>query len=371
MKHIKTLAIFTLALLCLFSCENQLDQVRLSSESKFAAPILMDMGDVKINADNSKVEAVIFNWREAAFGAETQVEYALHLTNKDKDVLAGTSFTTSLAMSKTDLNGLVCNDLGVAANETAKVGAYLVASVYGTDVATVKSNTINFNVSTFKAALRRYFICGEFQSWTIGEAPVFWETEGGTNIYKTLVDLDNSFNTSRTDDTYSYFKITAEQDWSHDNWGYNYLTPSWSCPEQGDSNLSVPVAEGTINFLTVNVGKMTIDREVVSEVDLIGSFDESNGWGNDVKFAYDPKTGVWSAGPVNFSSGTDFLIRLNASWDGKYKYGDGVKASDSVPGGYELTNSGDAANINVPSNGTYVMKLYADRTPFVLVMEKQ
>ncbi len=371
MRNIKNIIILLASLLCFWSCETEIDRVYLSSESAFTAPELLSMGDVIVNQDNSKVEAVIFNWTEAYFGVPTQIEYALYLTGNGKEVLAGTSFGTSLTLSKSDLNGLVVNDLSVPANETAAIGAYLTTCVYGTDINGKSSNTISFNVTTFKAALRNYYICGEFQSWTIGEAPELWETDGGTNIYRTLIDLDNSFNDGRTDDQYSYFKITAARDWSHDNWGYNYLTPTWFCPEQKDSNLSVPVEDGTINFLTVNVGKMTIDRELVSEVDIIGSFDESNGWANDVRFAYDAKTGTWVAGPITFSSGTDFLIRLNASWDGKYKYGDGIKASDSVAGGVELTNSGSASNINVPSTGTYVMRLYADRTPFVLVMDKQ
>ena len=361
MRYIKNIAILLVSLFCFWACETELDTVRLNPESGFKAPTLVPMADVIVNADNSKVEAVIFNWSEADFGVPTQIEYALYLTGNGKEALAGTSFGTSLTLTKADLNGLVVNDLSVPANETAAIGAYLATSVYGTAVKGAKSNTVTFNVTTFKASLRYRFICGEFQGWTIGEAPIIWETDGGTNIYRTLVDLENG-----TDDLYSYFKITEARDWSHANWGYDYLTPSWECPEQNDHNLSVPKAEGIINLLTINVGKMTIDREPHKSVGLIGAFDES-GWNTEIPFVYDAVSGTWEAGPVTFSGETNFLIRLSESWD--HKYGDGVKASDSVPGGFEVNKGG--ADINVPSTGTYVMRLYADRTPFVLVMEKQ
>ena len=111
---------------------------------------------------------------------------------------------------------------------------------------------------------------------------------------------------------------------------------------------------------------MTIDREAHSSVGIIGAFVES-GWSTESPFVYEASSGTWKAGPVTFSDNTNFLVRLSASWD--HKYGDGIKASDSVPGGFEINKGG--ADINVPSTGTYMMRLYADRTPFILVMDKQ
>ena len=52
-------------------------------------------------------------------------------------------------------------------------------------------------------------------------------------MYKILVNLDDR------SEQYSYFKVTVARNWSDENWGYNFLTPSWYCPEQSDSNLSV------------------------------------------------------------------------------------------------------------------------------------
>ena len=100
---------------------------------------------------------------------------------------------------------------------------------------------------------------------------------------------------------------------------------------------------------------------------MIGNFAES-GWSTDVDFVYDCTENVWTAGPVTFSGGNNgFLIRYNHAWD--HKLGTATKASDDVEGGFELEDGG--SDMNVPGDGTYMMKLYGNRTPYVLVMEKQ
>lgn len=68
------------------------------------------------------------------------------MTSGENSALLGTSSTTSYAISKGDLNGVVINSLGVAANETATVSAYVTAKMYGTDnyepIASAVSNNL-------------------------------------------------------------------------------------------------------------------------------------------------------------------------------------------------------------------------------------
>lgn len=366
MKYINTIATIAAALVCFCSCEMKVEKTQLAAADDLVAPVLRPVSDVIVNSDNGKAESVVFSWTSADFGAPVQIKYSLYLANGDKEALAGISFGNSLSVTKTDINGLATNDLGIVPNETGALSAHLVASVNGVEGDEVASNTIAFNISTYSAPLRSLYLPGNYEDgWNIDKAPEFWETDGGTSIYKILVDLADG------SDDYSYFKVTTARDWNHDNWGYENLTPKWECPEQKDKNLSIPVAEGTINYLTVNAGKMTIDRTVVKEVDIIGSFDESANWSTDVQLAYDWEENVWASPEVTFSSGTEFLVRLNASWDGDCKYGDGFVASNAVEGGFELTQGGSASNINVPEAGTYVIKLHANRTPWVIVMEKK
>ena len=76
---------------------------------------------------------------------------------------------------------------------------------------------------------------------------------------------------------------------------------------------------------------------------------------------------IWTGGPITFSDGNEFLIRFNHAWD--KKLGTATKASDDVENGYELVEGGD--NMKVPEAGTYIMKIHGNRTPMVIVMEKQ
>lgn len=368
MKQFKYIVMLMMTMFLFSACEMEIEHVKVDP-AQSVAPTLLGQKDIIVNQDNSKVEAVVFNWTSASFGVPTQIQYALYLTLGENSVLAGTSFSNSFTISKQDLNGLVCNDLKVKPNETANISAGLVASIYGTNVAPVKSNNISFNITTFAADLRYLFLPGNYQSWNITQAPQFWETDGGTNLYKILVDLQDG------SADYSYFKVTVARNWSDENWGYNYLTPSWNCPEQSDSNLSVDLREGSIYELTVNRSAMTIDKTVVDGVGMCGAY---NGWSyattGDDPLTYDATENVWVSPEVTFTDdgGLAFLIRLNTANDPNnwaFKFGTNGETSAEVPGGIKLVQGG--GDITVPSAGTYIIKLHGNRTPYVLVMEKQ
>ena len=61
-----------------------------------------------------------------------------------------------------------------------------------------------------------------------------------------------------------------------------------------------------------------------------------------------------------------WLLRLDKDWN--LKYGSAVASSD-IEGGFELTQGGN--NNPTPGTGDYIVKLYANRTPLVVVYEKQ
>ena len=82
---------------------------------------------------------------------------------------------------------------------------------------------------------------------------------------------------------------------------------------------------------------------------------------------YDKEQNLWISPVITFSGDLNFLIRLNENWDDKY--GTSNEASSVVEGGVNLVKGG--ADLFVPSAGTYIMKLHGNRTPYVLVMEKQ
>ena len=363
MKLLKNIMLFAAAV-AFVSCDSDVETVQIPNASQFVAPVIGQCNNVIVNADNVKAETVVFSWTKADFGQPLQVLYSLYLTDGTNSALAGTTLDTQLALSKSDINGAVINGLGVKANETATVQAYVTAKVDFTDkYEALTSNVSNsFTVKTFEAPLGVLYLCGEFNNgWEIDNAPEFFETSGGTNIYKCMVDFSNG----NADATHSYFKVVAQRNWSGDNWGYNYLTPSWNCPEQSDSNLSVPLSKGCIFELTVHKGLMTIDSNAVgNKLGLIGSF---NGWGGDEFFTYDYLTSSWQTAPVALAAGDEIKIRVDSAWG--TNWGASGAMSTAISGGFEL--QAGAGNIVVPNGGTYVAVLHANRTPYVLELVVQ
>ncbi len=368
MKHLKYIIMSVALILFFSSCEMNIEKVKLAPNSEFKAPTLSAMANVIINADNVSSEGVIFNWTDANFGAPVQVEYSLYTTFGTDTALVGTSFSNSLSISKQDFNGIACNEIKVTPNTTGSVKSFLVARVYGTNAGSIKSNDVAYSITTYKAPLRPMYMPGAYQGWKVEKANEFWETNGGTNVYNTLIDLKPS--DAFPNDNFTYFKVTSARNWSEGNWGKSDITQAWTGFDAGAGDLSIDIAGGkTTKFiLSFNKGNMTISKKDISKVSIIGAFNESNGWSNDVDFTYDPLLNVWATTGVTFAAGKlEFLVRLNGSWDDKY--GGGGNPSFDVAGGLELVKGG--SNLAVPSAGTYIMKLYGNRTPFVIVMEKQ
>ncbi len=352
MKSIKYLMTIVAAASMLVACETDVDQPKLGAEDTFVAPVLNEQADVIVNGDNVKVESVTFTCTAADFGLNIPVRYQLHLVNGTTDVLAVTSYYPSITMLKSDINGFVVNQLGVAANETARIGAYVVAFAGESETCTPKSNMIYFNVQTFKAALRNYYICGEFVgNWDINSAVEIWETAGGSNVYEGLYQFSD---TSDPADGESGFKVMPNRAWDGGEKGFDAFTNDGKFTSSSDGNLQLPVG---IWQVTVDLGKMTIAAKQYTQVDIMGSFD---GWASPMLMNYDYVSNCWvSASTVN--GGDEYKIRMNNSWD--VSFGGGVNASESLPDGFEI-EGGD--NIKVPGSGSFYVELHADRTPWVV-----
>lgn len=361
MKLFKNIILF--AVVALFaSCETDVDTPQIYTPSQFVAPVIGNCGDVIVNADNSASENVIFTWEPADFGLQVQVLYSVYLTSGEASALLGTSSSTSLTISKGDLNGVVINGLDVAANTTADVSAYVTAELAGTkDYEAIKSNISNkFKVTTFAAELKKLYAVGLFNGWNEKDAVEIWETSGGTNVYEGMLNLlDDGTGLSG-------FKILTERSWGGEgNWGYDAFTVGDKFTSSSDGNLVLPAGYWKIS---VNRTAMSIDAVSVTSVDILGTFNDWNEAAGDTPLTYDAVENVWASEPVVFAAGGEFLIRLNANWNNKY--GSSGVASSAISGGIELVTGG-GGNIAVPDAGTYVIKLHAERNPYVVEMVKQ
>ncbi|MDR1004923.1 MAG: SusE domain-containing protein [Prevotellaceae bacterium] len=361
MKLIKN--IFLLAAVALFaSCETDVDTPQLPAPDKFVAPVINACSDVIVNADNSAAESVIFTWKAADFGLPVQILYSVYLSSGDVAALLGTSSSTSFSIMKGDLNGVAMNKLGIEANATGTVTAYVTASVYGTtEYEPLKSADSNsFDVTTYAMPLKNFYVVGFFNGWSPDTAPEIWETGGGTGTFEGMY----IFPEDGTNPGGSGFKIIEQRNWSAGNWGFDAFTGKGAnFTSSDDGNLVLPAGIYQISMTSL---PMTISATAVQRVAAIGTF---NGWADDdSELTYNAATNVWESVPVTFDAGGEYLIRLNKSWD--YKYGSSGKASMTIDGGIELvTKGGD--NIPVAEAGTYIITLHADRTPYVVELIKQ
>lgn len=363
-------SIMTLATAALFAaCQTDIDTPQIGNSADFVAPVLGACGDVIVNADNADSENVIFSWTAADFGLPVQVLYQIYLVRGDVEALAGATNSTSIAIPKGDLNGVVINGLGVSANETVEVTAYVSATVANsTKYEAIKSEqSAPFSVSTYAAPLKWLYLVGEFNNWTETTAPIFWETAAGTNIYECMVDFTPT-NESPTKAGHSFFKIIPEQSWAS-SYGKNELSAGWAVEENNDGNLSLPLADGVINQISVNLAAMSISKKTVgNKLGLTGTITD---WADnaDVPFAYDALTSTWKTEPVSLPANAEIKLRIDGTWNGTLNWGDAGKASTAVAGGMELAEGG--GNIVVAEGGTYVVVLHANRTPYVLELQKQ
>lgn len=366
MKVFKYIAIAAASVLALSACEREYTKTMIAEESAFVAPQVMSMADVVIDANNNKVESVTFVWTPADMGVSAQIEYSLYLQAAGATALVGQTYGTSLSIAKNDLNSLVLSELGLARNATTPVSAYVLASLAASQKDLRSSNTVDFKITTFDPPKDWVFFPGFYNDWGNSndkEEWRVWEVEGGKQVYRTIVELsEDATNTPGI----CPLKLYMDGSWLGGSDGYVATWDNWDYGDK-DGNWGVPASE-PINIIEFSKAKKSASRKFIKCVGLIGSFAPS-GWNTDVHFVFDHSKNVWETPAVELSDSDEFLVRLSEDWS--YKYGGGTQKSDAIEGGVELENDGNAANIKSPGAGTYIMKLYANRTPVVLVMEKQ
>ena len=363
MKFIKNIMLL-MAVALFASCDTDVETPQIGSSNEFVAPIIGECSNVVINANNSKEEMVIFTWQAADFGLPVEILYSVYITDGTNKSRIGTSNSTSYSISKGDLNGFVMTDLGIAANETVTVQAYVTAQLAGSsELAELSSNTSNsFTVTTYAAALKKLYAVGFFNGWDVGAAVEIWEETAGTDIYVGMIDLVDDTNTTPG---CSGFKIVSARSWNEGNWGYDAFTVGTGITSSDDGNLVLPAGYWK---LSVNRKAMSIEATAVEYVDILGSFNGWNDTAGHTPLTYSASENVWISAPIEFAEPGAFLVRLNASWD--HKYGSSGVASTAINGGIELVTGG-GADIAVAEAGTYIIKLHANRNPYVIEVLKQ
>lgn len=357
MKKIKYMAILAVAAL-MSACTLDIEKVTLPEAGEFSAPVLSEVSDIVSDANTSGVEQVTFTWSAADFGANVQLQYSLYVKKDDKTALLGQSFSNYYTLSKGDLVGVICNDLGANPNETVSVESYVEVNVYRSQVTEpLVSNSVAYNVFTYLPSKKNIWLPGAYQGWEqLGT--MVWEYAAGTSQYKFLVNVSDG------SDGPFYFKVVDEgQNWVGMNDGYKADGWEVADPTNSDGNFSVKADEPII-WVTIDTKKKLVSKEVVSKVGLIGGF---NDWAEpEPSFTYNTTDDVWESPVVTFDGSAGWLVRLNSDWNNKYG---GAVESKEIEGGFEIFEGG--SDIPSPEAGDYIIRLHTNRTPFVIEYIKQ
>ncbi len=183
------------------------------------------------------------------------------------------------------------------------------------------------------------YVPGGYQGWDPATAAQL-SSAANDNTYEGYVNIP---------DDQKEFKITLGPDWSNnlgDNGADGTLEPN-------GSNFVVP--EGGFYKFNVDLTNLTYTL-VKTTWGIIGSA-TPDGWNSDQDMSYDAAEGAWTIS-IGLVAG-DIKFRSNNDWG--LNYGDN---------GADALLEKDGSNIAIPSNGTYLIKLYLDKPDYTYSIER-
>lgn len=360
MKKIKYLALTIAACMAFAACSTDIERPRLAPTEgeNYPAPTLADFADIIVNSDNN-TENISFICTPVDFGQPLSVRYQLYLTKADNAVHVATSYAPTITLTKADINGTLINSFGADANSNVSVGAYVIAYAGESNIHTDPSNTVQFNVFTYRAALRKYYLVGIFNGWEPSTAPTLWETAGGSNLFAGMYNLTED---AKETPGLSGFKLLVNQAWDGNEMGFDaFASKGANITASNDGNLVLPAGMWQIS---ANLGAMSIDATEVKAIYVTGGFCD---WVKDgaIPLVYDPAANVWKS-ETPIPAGSEFKVVYEAP--GQIWLGNTGKTADNMPEGRTAAvELGDGQNFS-DSGGKYVV-VYADRTPYLLDFE--
>jgi hypothetical protein len=183
------------------------------------------------------------------------------------------------------------------------------------------------------------YVPGGYQGWNPAGAQQL-ASQANDNTYEGYIFFP---------DDQKEFKITLGPDWSNnlgDDGANGTLEPN-------GANLTIP--EGGFYKINVDLTALTYTLQKTNW-GLIGDA-TPGGWGSDQDMTYDATEKAWTI-TVGLTAG---FVKFRANDDWGLNYGD--NGSDAL-----LEQGG--ANINIPSNGTYVIKLYLDKPDYTYSIDR-
>ena len=327
----------------LFGCQ-ELEMVQICDPSEVVPPVLAEVEDLTITADN-QTENAVFTWDAADFGAKVAVNYALEAKYGEGDIyevvsgLSGTSYKISYEI----LNQNLYNGLGLPSDTPVEINFYISAKV-GEDKkyysAPVKAKV---QVTAAEKKYPMVYVIGNFNNWSDGTTQELFDFAGTDTKYSGIVGFSGK--------AANGFKVRgSETGWDNakGNWG---LDGSKEAPaaESATIELMNDGGSGDIKIYSKNFYNMTLDKTAPSltmnfsfnSIGVIGT--AVGGWDADIDFQFNTENQKFFLdvtlveGEMKFRADDDWAVNWGVATPG-------VKMEKGVLDGSE--------NITVPA-GNY------------------
>lgn len=364
MKYVKYFIAILAAAMVSVACETDMEKAQLNPESEFTTPVLSDITDLVISKATGE-EVVTFISTPVDFGQPVEVSYVLTMVYGDQSDRLATSTSPVIKVTKSNINNVAVNSLGIEANSSATVEAYVTAYVGTSSVSTFASNTISFGITTYKTAFNAIYLVGDLSgnTWAPDMAPSLYETEPGSKVYSAVIDFRGGSGN---------FKLlkTREGGWDGSN-QYNdeMLNKSASTNViNGDDSNNFKVASLGIYEMNVdmaNTSSIVFTANPIDRMVLFGSFDDWDKEGG-IDLVYNAAGNYWkSVKPVEKDEKFKvcYVVDKEITWlaavGGEVENLDGISEDVTKP-----SFLGDADDITMAA--TNYVYVYADRTPWVV-----
>lgn len=186
----------------LFGCQ-ELEKVQICDPSEVVAPVLADVADICITAENQS-EIATFTWDAADFGTKVAAIYAIEAQYEDGDlyeVIPGLNGTKT-EITYEILNQNLYNGLGLPADTSVEVDFFVSARVGEGKKYYSEPVTVNVQVTAAAKVYPKLFIVGSYNGWSHDRNQFVFDFDGNDAVYSGMIDFG-------ADHASNEFKITG------------------------------------------------------------------------------------------------------------------------------------------------------------------
>ncbi len=336
----------------LFGCQ-ELEMVQICDPSEVIPPVLADVENITITAEN-QTETAVFTWDAADFGAKAAVNYALEASYGEKEfyeIVSGLSGTKA-EISYEILNQNLYNGLELPADTPVEIKLYISARVGEGQKHYSEPKTITVQVTAAAKVYPKLYVVGSYNGWSHDKNQYVFDFDGNNAVYSGIIDFG-------ADHVANEFKITAGG-WGNDEHSMaEGQTPEGANTELvvgGGANINVYQAKRYYQMSFLREGPALKLNFSLNSLGISGDF---NGW-SWTEMTFDFATQRFYA-DIEIPSESGLKFRECAeNWDQNWG-----TADNSVASKKGVLDGGE--NIKVPA-GNYRMYLNMNN-PVELVWE--